>query len=182
MSTRKERISDSGPSAYQRLKALPKDEREWLWEQRKKMSASALIVHIEGRYGISGLSSQRLSDFWRFQAQQEELARLNEDAETFRAAFAKEHPEATLEQAHEATLAWLHLLAAQKKNPKLMAFVLTEIRKARVIEHEKQKLAAGLRTKTEQGLEALFAEIKGDPVAVELFDKFRARITEVMKS
>ncbi len=181
-STRKSRIPDSGPSAYQQIKALPEAERQWLWERREELSARKLIAEIAGRHGIVGLSEQRLSDFWRWQAQQQELARLNEDAATFRDAFAKEHPESTMEEAHEATLAWLHLKGAAADDTKLMKFVLGELRKARALSHEKAKLEAALRTKTEQGLEALFAEIKGDPVAVELFDKFRARITEVMKS
>lgn len=180
-STRKSRIPDSGPSAYQQLKALPAEEREWLWERRETLSAKKLIAEIAGRHRITGLSEQRLSDFWRWQEQQQELAKLNEDAATFRDAFAKEHPESTMEEAHEATLAWLHLKGARMDDTKLMAFVLTELRKARTLAHDKAKLEAGLRTKTEQGLEALFAEIKGDPMAVELFDKFRARITEVMK-
>lgn len=141
MSTRKSRIPESGPSAYQQLKELPVAARDWLWKRREKLSSKQIIGEIAGRHGITGLSAQRLSDFWRWQEQQHELAKLNEDAQTFRDAFSKQHPESTMEEAHEATLAYLHLKAASTENTKLMAFVLTEIRKARAIENDRRKIA-----------------------------------------
>jgi hypothetical protein len=153
MSTRKARITDSGPSAYQQLKALPEAERQWLWDRREKWPAKTIISQIAKEHGITGLTEQRLSDFWRWQEQQQELARMNEDAETFRDAFAKEHPESTMEEAHEATLAWLHLRGARASDEKLMKFVLTEIRKARVIENDRRKIAI-LETKAAEAVKA----------------------------
>lgn len=181
MSTRKDRISEDGPSPYQQLKDLPWDEREWLWAQRRKMSAKQIIGHIEGRYGIYGLVPQRLSAFWKYQGDQQELREMNEDAASFREAFARDTPIATLEEVHEATLFYFSLRAKRKGSDKLMAFALSEIRKARAIQEAKEKRKLAERTKTEQGLDAIGEESKGDPEAIALFEQFRARITEITK-
>jgi hypothetical protein len=143
MSTRKSRIVDEGPSAYQQLKELPAVDRAWLWDQREKSSSAGIIAEVRRRHGITGLSPQRLSDFWRWQQnwqeEQERLEEFNEAAESFREAFARELPSATMEQAHEATLAWLHLKGSASNDQKLMRFVLTELRKARTLSHEREK-------------------------------------------
>lgn len=132
--SRKPRIQESGPSPLERLKELVREnpsEGEFLFAQRKKLSATRLIAQIEARHHIIGLTEPRLSDFWRWYAEQEALRQMNEDAETFRQNFAKENPSATLEEAHEATLAFLHLKAAREDDTKLAKFVLIELRKAR---------------------------------------------------
>lgn len=136
---RKPRIDGDGPSAVQRLKDLPWEEIEFLLGQRSELSAAKLAAQISSRHGIGPISPQRLSDFWRWAESQQALRQMNADAEQFRAEFAKEHPGASLEEAHEATLAYLHLKAAREDDTKLAKFVLIELRKARVIAHEREK-------------------------------------------
>jgi hypothetical protein len=101
---------------------------------------------------------------------------MNEDAETFRQQFLRENPESTLEEAHEQTLAWLHLRAARGDDEKLMRFCLGEIRKSRSLAHVQEKWRSELKSKLEAGLEALFAEIKDNPRALGLFEEMKREI------
>ena len=48
----------------------------------------------------------------------------------------------------------------------------------RVIAHDREKWLAARRTKIEAGLDALYAEIKDNPEAMELFQKFKAVATK----
>jgi hypothetical protein len=137
----------------QRLKGLPWEDVEFLLLQREKLSAAKLIAQIAGRYGVA-ISEQRLSDFWRWAESQAALLAMNADAEQFRAEFAKANPEATLEEAHEATLAYLHLKAAREDDTKLAKFVLIELRKAREGSREDRKLRL-LEAKAAQAKEVL---------------------------
>lgn len=137
---RKPRIDSDGPGAIQRLKNLSWEEIEFLLSQASEISARKVIAQIEARHGISGLSEQRLSDFWRWAQSQQALRKMNADAEQFRTEFAKENPQATLEEAHEATLAYLHLKAAREDDTKLAKFVLIELRKAREGSRDERKL------------------------------------------
>lgn len=138
---RKSRIPDSGPSAYQRLKALPAEERQWLWERRETLSAAKIIAEIAERYRIAGLSPQRLSDFWSYQEDQIALAKLNEDAETFREAFVQTGTPATPEEIHIKTVDYMRLKGIREKDDKLLAYAVTEARKAIELEHGARKLA-----------------------------------------
>lgn len=141
MSTRKARISDSGPSAYQRLKALPPEEREWLFERKETLSAKQIIAAVAERYRIAGLSEQRLSDFWRWQEGQMALVQLNEDAAQFREEFARTGTPATPEEIHIRTVDYMRLKGIREQDDKLLAYAVTEARKAIELEHGRRKLA-----------------------------------------
>jgi hypothetical protein len=171
----KPRINGDGPSPGQRLKQLPWEELEFLLEQKEVASAKQIIAQIKGRHGIV-VSPSRLSEFWRWLDQRVALREMNADAETFRGEFAKEHPEATLEQAHEATLAWLHLRAAKGSDEKLMKFVLGELRKARTQKLDTEKFKAAIRTKMEAAMEELYSEIKGNSGAEAAFRSLQAAL------
>ncbi len=176
--SRKPRVDADGPSALQQLKALGPEEHEFILSQGKELSSARLIAQIASRHGIHGLTEQRLSDFWRWHAEQEALREMNEAAVTFRQNFSKDNPSATLEEAHEATLAFLHLKAGGTDDVKLMKFVLGEIRKARALAHEREKFREDLKTKLEKGLDALFQEIKGNASALQHFEAIRESLAK----
>jgi hypothetical protein len=46
------------------------------------------------------------------------------------------------------------------------------------LEFDKQKFENEIREDIEKGLDALYAEVKGNPEALELFNRFRAVITK----
>lgn len=178
---RKERIDQDGPSPLARLKRLVREnpaEGEFLEAQSQQLSASRLIAQIESRHGIAGLTEPRLSDFWRWLSEQRALRQMNEDAESFREAFHQDNPAATLEEAHEATLAWLHLRAARGDDEKLMKFVLGEMRKARSLAHTREQWREEMKTKLDAGMEALFKEIKENPAALRLFDQLKETLAK----
>ena len=175
--SRKPRIDADGPGPLQRLKSLPWEEVEFLLSQREKISAAKLAAQISSRHGID-ISAPRLSDFWRWAESQVALRVMNADAEQFRTEFARENPGATLEEAHESTLAYLHLKAGRSEDEKLMKFVLGEIRKARALAHEREKFREELKGKLEKGLDALFQEIKGNARALELFEELKGALAK----
>jgi hypothetical protein len=150
---RKPRIDEQGPGPLQRLKSLPWEELELLWSMQEQMSAARIIAHVKSRHGVV-LSPQRLSDLWRWLGTQMALRNMNEDAETFRSQFMRENPAASMEEAHEQTLAWLHLKGVREDDERLMRFVLTELRKAREGSREDRKLAL-LEKKAEAAKELL---------------------------
>jgi hypothetical protein len=139
--SRKARIADSGPSAYQRLKALPAEERQWLWERREALTAKQIIAEVAGRYRIAGLTEQRLSDFWRWQDGQMALVQLNEDAALFREEFSRSGTPATPEDIHIKTVDYMRLKGIREEDDKLLAYAVTEARKAIELEHGARKLA-----------------------------------------
>lgn len=176
--SRQPRIDADGPSPLQRLKGLTQEEHEFLAEQKRKLSATKLIAQIEVRHGIHGLTPARLSDFWRWFSEQRALREMNEAAATFRENFSKDNPAATLEESHEATLAFLHLKAGAMDDVKLMKFVLGEIRKARSLAHEREKWREELKGKLEKGLDALFQEIKGNAAALAAFEELKGALSK----
>lgn len=175
---RKPRIDADGPSPLQRLKGLSQEEHEFIVFQGATLSAKRLISQIEARHGIHGLTEQRLSDFSRWFAEQQALREMNEAAATFRENFAQDNPAATLEEAHEATLAFLHLKAGSSDDVKLMKFVLGEIRKARSLAHEREKWREDMKGKLEKGLDALFQEIKGNAAALAHFEAIKGALAK----
>ena len=173
---RKPRIDGDGPSALQRLKSLPAQDHEALLARSEEVSAKSLTGYIEQHHGIPGLSEQDFSRFLRWHAEQQALAEMNQAAMDFRENFSAENPAASLEEAHEATLAWLHLRGARLDDEKLMKFVLGEIRKARSLSHEQAKWKEELKGKLETGLDALFLELKGNEKAAALFEQLKATL------
>jgi hypothetical protein len=152
--SRKPRIDADGPGVPQQLRNLPWEEVEFLVGQREQVSAAKLIAQISSRHGISPISEQRLSDFWRWADSQVALHKMNQDAEQFRNEFAKQNPAATFEEAHESTLAYLHLKSVREDDTKLAQFVAVELRKVREGSREDRKLAL-LEQKAAQALETV---------------------------
>jgi len=139
-SNRKQRINAGGPTDWQRLKALPCEAREELFALRESLSASAILERIEREYGLQVLP-QRLSDFWRWQASQIELERLNADADQFREAFAREGVGASPEEIHIRTVDYLRMKGVREDDEKMLKFAVSEARKAIELERDGRRLA-----------------------------------------
>lgn len=138
---RKARVGRGGLSAFQRLRLLPAEERAELARLRERMSGREIIAEARRRYGISGLSESALSRFWRWQAGEEALERINEDAEQFRAAFAREGVAATAEEIHARTLDYLRLRGVREDDERLLRWAVAEARKAIELENAGRRLA-----------------------------------------
>lgn len=137
-SNRKQRINAGGPTDWQRLKALPGEAREELFALRESLSASAILARIEREYGLQ-VAPQRLSDFWRWQASQIELERLNADADQFREAFAREGVAASPEEIHIRTVDYLRMKGVREDDGKTLKFAVSEARKAIELERERER-------------------------------------------
>ncbi len=129
----------------------------------KKLSAVKLIAQIEARHGIHGLNAQRLSDFWRWLKQREEMAAANSSVENIREIFASD--KASPKELHRWLVDLLKVTGLEKRNLTVLRFVTTEIRKVMQLSHEKEKWQEAQREKIDAGLDAVYEEIKADPVA-----------------
>ena len=152
--SRKPRIDEDGPSALQRLKSLPWEEVEFLLAQREQLSSEKLIAQISSRHGIAPISPQRLSDFWRWADSQRAIQQMNADAEQFRTEFIKEGIPASAEEIHIRTVDYMRLKGIREDNNKMLAYAVTEARKAIELEHSARKLAL-LEQKAAQALETV---------------------------
>lgn len=152
--SRKPRIDGDGPGALQRLKALPWEDVEVLLAQRGVASAVKIIAQISARHGIAPVCEQRLSDFWRWADSQQSLMRMNADAEQFRAEFAKSGVPATAEDIHIRTVDYMRLKGIREDNDKMLAYAVTEARKAIELEHSARKLEL-LESKAAQALQTV---------------------------
>ena len=151
---RKPRIDADGPGAKQQLQALPWEDVEFLLGQREKLSNAKISAHILSRYGIGPISEQRLSDFWRWADSLVALRQMNQDADQFREEFVKSGVPATAEEIHIRTVDYMRLKGIREDNDKMLAYAVTEARKAIELEHSARKLAL-LEQKAEQALEAV---------------------------
>lgn len=142
MNERKPRIApDGGPSLLEQLRQLSDEEHDFLLAQKKQVSATRIIAQIASRHGIHGLTQQQLSAFWRWLDGRKAVVQMNADAEQFRGEFAREAPAATAEQIHIKTVDYLRMKGLREDDRKLLAFAVTEARKALVLEQNEQKLA-----------------------------------------
>ncbi len=151
---RKPRIDGDGPSPEQRLRDLSPEEHEFFQAQAGEISAKRLIAQIESRHGIYGLTEQALSRFWRWLDSQRALRQMNADAEQFRKEFAQEGLPVTAEEIHIRTVDYMRLKGVREDNDKLLAYAVTEARKAIELEHGARKLAL-LEKKAEAAKEVL---------------------------
>ncbi len=137
--SRKPRVDADGPSALQRLKALSREEQEFLAAQAQELTGAKLIAQIEARHKISGLSEQRLSDFWRWFALQQEMRVANESVANIRQIFEEVMPGAGSEETHRFLVRFLSAQGFGQKDHGLLKFVTVETRKAIENEQEKEK-------------------------------------------
>jgi hypothetical protein len=140
---RKTRINpDGAPSPLALLKRVAQEdpeEIEWLQEMSKTASARHIIVQIEARHGIHGLTVQRLSDFWRWLSEQQEIRAANASVANLREIFEEVMPGAGREETHRFLLRFLAAQGFGTRDHKLIQFVAVEERKAVQLAQEREK-------------------------------------------
>lgn len=182
MSERMPRFDGDTLSPLEQLKELCRQDAtlgDFLRSQRKEMGGKKMVRFIEEKYGIFGLSTQRVSDFWRWLEQRENTATANSAVADLRQIFSDDR--ATPEGLHKWILDLLTATGLQEDNIKILGFVAQEVRKIMALRDAKEKWSASQKTKVDAGLDAVLADISSDPVAVELFEQIRSRIKKEVK-
>ena len=143
MSMAKPRIDrDGAPSPLARIKRIVQRdpaEGERLQEMAATMSAEAIIADIEKRHKVHGLSAPRLSEFWRWLSEQQEIRLANESVQNIREIFNEVMPGAGAEETHKFLVRFLSAQGFGQKDHKLLKFVTVETRKAVEIERERER-------------------------------------------
>lgn len=134
--------SDGAPSPLAKLKRVVQQdpaEGEFLQQQAQTLTAASIIAQIEARHKIHGLTASRLSEFWRWLSEQQEIRAANDSVRNIREIFEEVMPGAGAEETHRFLVRFLSAQGFGQKDHKLLKFVTVETRKAIEIEHEREK-------------------------------------------
>lgn len=172
------RNSDSGKSPLQALKDLPAEDRDALVRKREEgFTVAQILAQIEAHHGIAGLSSQRWSDFLRWQARQRYWAQAQDAVADLRETFAAHLPGGSDDAVHAYLVDLVKSMLATTEDPELQAgllkFAVVETRKRMEISHAARRIEL-LEAQAREALQA--AE---NPTLSA--DEKTARIREIFK-
>ena len=176
------------PRSDSKLKNLPQEEQEALWELRttpqvpldveepegamRPFTQRELQVEIPLRHGFT-VSAGSLSEWESWFQLKQDFAHSVRRAEEAKLQYLAANPDAT----PEALMAVGQMIFTNKSMQEgdVAAFVklstLMERRKAR--EFDEKKFQSSLKSKLEAGLDALFEEIKGNAKAEHIFAELK---------
>ena len=170
-------MEDREVRADAKLKNLQPEDLDLLWEFRnpgpggKKLTFSKIRVEIPLRWGFS-VSQSTLSDFYVWLRLKRQWNRAAATAEQARIEMAKDadFSDDQLDRFYERVLKAEATETGNAKNyVALGKLQLTRLKQ----EIEREKLSAASKSKIEAGLDALYAEIKGNAKAEALFEKLQ---------
>ena len=187
---------DKKPRADSKLKNLPEEDQAGIWamlhptsKDTPAMTLEAVAVAIQASHGFS-VAISTLSEWHSWYSLERRMLNARNRANQTALQLAA-NPDFTPEEIDRAAqtvftsemleggnvkgYVALATLALQRETIKQNAARIELSKQA--LEHEKQKLTTAAKTKIEAGLDALFAEIKGNPKAEQLF----RQLQEVVK-
>jgi len=165
-----------------KLKNLPAEALEDLWRFRnpeeggEKLTLEAIAVEIPLRYGFT-VSLSTLSEFYAWLRLKRRMDAARERADQAKAELAKD-PNVTLEELERVAQTVFTAEAIEAKD--INGYVSLAKLRLQSEKHdlERAKLAAAAKTKIEQGLDALFEEIQGNPRALKLFAELKEAVAK----
>jgi hypothetical protein len=171
------------PRADSKLKRRPPEEQDAWWELRnptepdtKPWTLEALAVHIQEELGID-VSLRAVSEWQSWYATQRRLERAAERAEQVKLELAKD-PRLTPQDLARAGQVVFMNEAMETGNVKayvqLAKLQLASDRQAL----ERDKLSIASKSKLEAGLDALAAELKGNPRAAKIFADLKTELSK----
>lgn len=172
------------PRADAKLKNLPEEAQEALWrlrhpsegEDRKPLTMEELQCEVPLRYGFT-VSLGSLSEWHNWYALKQEMNNAQARAEQLRAQMAQSGS-FTAEQIERAGQVYFMSQAVGASDPKTF-FLMAKIGQNREqLSLDRDKLTSATKGKIEAGLDALGAEIKGNPRAEKLFAELREVVSK----
>jgi hypothetical protein len=182
---RKQRQDDGPKPPLRQLKEAGDADQAWAYGLRDKMSAEAARGEIFEHLHISLGSDKSYSSFCQWYWRKKELEEQQAGIEDFETWYADRNPGASRERIREMGIAFFMAQAMKDGDPKTF-FNMSELSLAenkgalevKKLELERQKLTQKIKTDYEKGLDAIYAEIKGNAQALELFEQFKAVISK----
>jgi len=175
-------MSDKEIRADAKLKNLPAEALEDLWlmrnpgEDGEKLTLEAIAVEVPLRFGFT-CSVSSLSEFYKWLRLKKRMEAAQERALQTRLELAKD-PSMTPEDLERA--AQMVFTAETLEDGNVKGYVaLAKLRLASSKQQiEREKITASSKSKIEAGLEALLAEIQGNPKALALFNQLKEAVAK----
>lgn len=161
------------------LKNLPPDRQAEIAEMAKKKSLRDACKQLAAD-GIQ-VSRTTLGKFLSWYSMTQQFESHEADATTFMEMVAANRPEVSQEQLFLYGQDFFSLLAMKAQNPKEWARIQKLRQKEQDLKFQREKFKEAIKSDIDRALDALFEEVKGNPTALEYFQKFRDSIKEVAK-
>lgn len=180
MNTRKPR-SDS------KLDALNPEQQERLaeWLTIENLSYAAARERVREEFGVSTTASALAGFYSRFAAPWK-YARARGEAESFAALMEGQFDAASIKAARQLAFSALTSPQPDLQAAKALLKIVGDSAKLTLAERkltlDAEKFRQLVKTEAEKGLDALQAELKGDPVALALFEQMRARVMQTLEA
>lgn len=172
-----------------KLKKLPEDRQREIWERLNAPGETLAKVAAWLREDGISVSGQTLSEFYSWFAWKEKMRVAEANTQNFQELIAQRMPELSKEKVAEFASIHFQLEAVRKDQPDIVLAFQTAEHRAKMdvlnfeqrnqrLAFDKEKFENEVRADIDKGLDALYAEVKGHPEALELFNRFRAVITK----
>jgi hypothetical protein len=160
-----------------KLQNLAEEELDFLWRLRypekggKKMTLEAICLQVPLRYSFS-ISLSSLSNFYKWLRLKRRIDAADATAQQFRQELAR-NPEIAEEDLDAMAAKVFKCEFLQEGNARGYLSVANFQLKKQKHQLDVDKMSAATKTQIEKGLEALFAEIKGNKKAEALFKQLQ---------
>ena len=174
--------ADKEIRADAKLKNLSHEELEVMWEFRnpgpggKKLTFSSIRLQVPLRFGFT-VSQSTLSDFYSWLRLKRQWDRAAATAAQARLEMAKDtnFADEDLDKFAERVLKAEAMETGNAKN--YVAIAKVQLSRAKQ-EHDRDKLTAASKSKVEARLDALLAEIQGNPKALAAFQIIQQEVSK----
>jgi hypothetical protein len=168
---------DKETRADAKLQNLPEEDLDFLWRLRhpekggQKMTLEAIAVMVPGRYGFT-ISVSSLSNFYKWLRLRQRIQAADTVAEQFRQELAKDPNIAAEDLDEMAAKIFKTEMLTEKNASGYLAVANFQMRKER-FKFEREKFSETTKGLIQKGLDALQAEIQGNPKAMALFKQLQ---------
>lgn len=159
------------------LKTLPDALQEELYQFLRRNTHAKTMEWLQEKHGIQIKSGATLTEFWTWYPKSNFLRQAAQTSDELAETLTK-LPELkiTAEQAREVAAASFEIAAARSRDLGAFALLGSGQEKRMKLQLAREKFEWSKKTEAEKGLEALHAEIKGDPIALQIFAQLRDRV------
>jgi septal ring factor EnvC (AmiA/AmiB activator) len=160
------------------LKNLPDALQEELWQTARRTTLAKALAWLQATHGVE-VSEATLSVFFSWYPRSLTL-RLAASTSSQLEATLRNLPalKVTAEQARSVAQVNFEIQAAQDRDPVLFAALRKGELEAQRLQLEREKHEWAKKTDIEKGLDALFAEIKGQAEALKHFEAMKAALAK----
>lgn len=168
------------PRSDSKLDGLPQAQKDELcrWLTQENVSYEEARARVGQRFGVLVSSDSTFSDFYHSVALPWNYAQATNFATGMARLKQGEFKPAIMRRLEQLAF---EVAASQDVNPKTLKAFLKMITDSEKVALQKgaldlavQKFRESVKSEMEKGLDALFAEVKDNPVALALYQKFKA--------